>query len=205
MLDSVSGKVLSYEDGVALVELGAVVFSVFCLSEVNNFVGEVRRFFIHLQWSQDSAPKLFGFLDCRERDLFRIILSVHQIGPALALDIMRNLTAEQFVSAIEESKPELLCGVKGIGKKKAEQIVFALKGKLGGFIERFGETLANSSSVGVFNELSSLLSDLGYRNAQISFALNKIRSKVGEKRSEKLKIEELLKIALREITTSNNL
>ncbi|NLC55829.1 MAG: Holliday junction branch migration protein RuvA [Armatimonadetes bacterium] len=77
----------------------------------------------------DRQPTtLFGFNQRLEKEFFRLLITVADIGPATAAKAMAIPVAE-LAAAIERRDVRALSALPGIGKRKAEQIVATLKGK----------------------------------------------------------------------------
>jgi Holliday junction DNA helicase RuvA len=85
--------------------------------------------YIHLAL-RDDALQLYGFPTRYERDLFRQLLPVGQVGPKLALQILSTLPPDQLVGAIASGDVDGLTTVKGVGRKTAQRIVIDLRDKL---------------------------------------------------------------------------
>jgi holliday junction DNA helicase RuvA len=92
-------------------------------------VGEVARVFTHLAHKEDSM-RLYGFCDTAERALFLDLLKVEGVGPKAALKMLSGVDREQFTRALDNDDVEALSAVPGVGKKTAQKIILALKGKL---------------------------------------------------------------------------
>ena len=97
--------------------------------------GERLRVFVHLVVRED-AHTLYGFPDVDTRDLFRTLLGVRGVGPAMALGILSSLPGDELVAAIEAEDAQRLCGVKGVGKKTAQQILLDLRDRISAFSGR---------------------------------------------------------------------
>lgn len=87
------------------------------------------RVWVHLVVRED-AQMLYGFPDLGTRDLFRVLLKVRGVGPALALAVLSSLPVAEFLDALRTSDRARLQSVKGVGKKTAEQILLDLRDKL---------------------------------------------------------------------------
>ncbi len=70
---------------------------------------------------------MYGFNDKQERALFKELIKVNGVGPKLALAILSGMSAQQFVSAIEQEAIASLVKLPGIGKKTAERLVVEMK------------------------------------------------------------------------------
>jgi Holliday junction DNA helicase RuvA len=78
---------------------------------------------------REDAHLLFGFPERRVREVFRLLLSVSGVGPAVALALLSNLAADELLKAIAEQDESALRRAKGVGKKTAEQILLDLREK----------------------------------------------------------------------------
>lgn len=85
--------------------------------------------FVHTLHREDQF-RLFGFATHREKELFAILINVSGIGPALALSIISSVDGEALVAAVRSGEPAMLTTVPGVGKAKAEKLVFELRRKL---------------------------------------------------------------------------
>lgn len=91
--------------------------------------GRRARLWAHLAVRED-AHTLYGFADRETRDLFRLLLSVKGVGPAMALAVLSGLPRTQLVEAIRQEDVKRLTLVKGVGKKTAEQILLDLRDRV---------------------------------------------------------------------------
>lgn len=78
---------------------------------------------------REDAHLLFGFPERRVREVFRLLLGVSGVGPAVALALLSNLAADELLKAIAEQDEAALRRAKGVGKKTAEQILLDLREK----------------------------------------------------------------------------
>ncbi len=79
---------------------------------------------------KEDQFKLFGFATMKEKSLFNILLGVNGIGPSMAISIISSITAERITEAVKSENSALLLKVPGVGKSKAEKLVFELKRKI---------------------------------------------------------------------------
>ena len=85
--------------------------------------------YIHTIHKEDQF-KLFGFYTKIEKDIFRSLINVSGIGPSIAIAVLSGITPDRLIEAIKTQNPLLLTKIPGIGKSKAEKLVFELKRKL---------------------------------------------------------------------------
>jgi len=91
--------------------------------------GQVARIYTHLVHRED-AMRLYGFADQAERALFLDLQKVEGVGPKGALKMLSGVDREAFSLALDRDDVEALSAVPGVGKKTAQKIILALKGKL---------------------------------------------------------------------------
>ena len=78
----------------------------------------------------DSSSALYGFIDDRERTLFRRLLTASGVGGKLALSMMSAFRADRLARALVEKDLVALQQVSGVGRKKAEKLVLELADKV---------------------------------------------------------------------------
>jgi holliday junction DNA helicase RuvA len=132
---------------------------------------------------KEEAIELFGFASERERALFRLLVEVPKVGPAMALLLMSSLTPAELAAAIRTGDLARLTRVKGIGKKTAETLLFHLKDRA----LQIAAATAGTSASGVaseapraapLDELVAALLALGYRLAQAEVAAQRARERL---------------------------
>ena len=92
-------------------------------------VGEAGQVFTWLYHREDQM-KLFGFSDPGRRQVFLELLKVEGIGPKGAIKILGGIGQEDLELALENEDVARLEALPGLGKKTAQKMILALKGKL---------------------------------------------------------------------------
>jgi Holliday junction DNA helicase RuvA len=131
-LEGVLKKV--YADKVAL-GVGGIGYEVFLpgyvMKEVRQTAKTEDRLKLYISYNQSERqpkPVLVGFRTELDKEFFELFISVEDIGPALAIRAMTR-PAREIARSIEEKAVKDLRQLKGIGERKAEKIIAALKGK----------------------------------------------------------------------------
>jgi len=107
------------------------------ISRLSRLTGQQVTFFTthYLEGSAMAGqivPRLLGFLRADDKAFFELFTTVDGLGPRKALRAM-TLPVGTIASAIEAGQGGLLAELPGIGRRTADKIIAALKGKL----ERF--------------------------------------------------------------------
>jgi Holliday junction DNA helicase RuvA len=89
---------------------------------------ERLRVWIH-QVVREDAHLLYGFPDRATRDIFRTLLTVRGVGPAVALGVVSGLSQRQLIEAVVAQDAAPFLALRGIGQRTAEQILLDLRDK----------------------------------------------------------------------------
>jgi len=92
-------------------------------------VGSSTRVYTWLYHREDQM-RLFGFASVSERNAFIDLMKVEGIGPKQAIKILSSITASELEAALDGEDLARLEAAPGIGKKTAQKMILALKGKL---------------------------------------------------------------------------
>lgn len=149
--------------------------------------GTDEKLYIH-QHIREDAHLLFGFKEEKEREVFRLLLSVSGIGANTARMILSAMSPDELMQAIASEQVALLQGVKGIGAKTAQRLVIELKDKITRVLPQ-NLPLTNNTFV---DEALSALVMLGFPKQQVEKALSDI-----VRQHPQLSVEELVKMALK--------
>ena len=89
---------------------------------------------VHLHVREDDL-RLFGFATPEERRLFRMVVSVSGVGPAIGLACLSALAPRALLVALAAGDVKALQRVKGVGRKVAERLVVDLKDRAAALAE----------------------------------------------------------------------
>jgi Holliday junction DNA helicase RuvA len=186
MIGSLRGEIIHKEESGLLIEAGGVGYFVQTPTTLLDLleVGMKTQIFTHLHVREQELT-LFGFPDHEELELFRTLLKVQGIGPKVALSILSHIPAETLRQAVAREEAALLARVPGIGPKKAKQIVFQLKDKVG-LEDIFVAATPISDSDG---EVIAALTALGYSVVEAQAALQQLPKEArNESTEEKIRL-----------------
>ncbi len=157
-------------------------------------VGKTARALTWLYHREDRMM-LFGFPTEAERSLFLDLIKVDGIGPKQALKIMSGINSAELEKALEEGDLAKLQTAPGIGKKTAQKMILALKGKLTNLAEINGK--GKSVTHSEFEDIITALTEMGFERKAVTEKIEKIAAEMKAGGKEPAKNEdELFKKAI---------
>lgn len=130
MIVRLRGLVLEHDGRTIVVEAGGVGYQATATAGALRALpppGAEVVLHVHQHFTADGGPQLFAFADTVERRLFQTLITVKNIGPKAAVNILSNVQAPELVRAIVSGDVERLSAVKGIGRKTAERLCVELR------------------------------------------------------------------------------
>lgn len=136
MIAYLEGKLKDMYDERLMLLVGGIGYEILIPAYVMNEIrrtkkaGEELAMYISFhQTERQPKPVLVGFKNELDKEFFELFISVEDIGPMAAVKaLMRPI--REIARFIEEKDIKALRQLKGIGERKAEKIVAALKGKV---------------------------------------------------------------------------
>jgi Holliday junction DNA helicase RuvA len=132
--------------------------------------GEKARLYTWL-YHREDAMQLYGFPSVSDRLLFFDLLKVDGVGAKAALKIMSSISSEQLRAAIDNEELARLEAVPGLGKKTAQKMMLALKGKL-----TFSDTGSRraAAQASPWQDLVAALANMGYDRREAADAIDRL-------------------------------
>ena len=197
MIAIIKGKVLSKAPSSIIIETGGIGFEVLISGRTFEKIpgeGQEVQLNIHAHVREDDL-RLVGFFSTGEKEIFLKLLAVSGISIKIALSALTIYEQVELKRMIMSKDSDLVRRIPGIGKKLAERIILELQDK---FKEE--EMLEGPLSRGALEddkvfEVRQALKTLGYNSKEINRALLKMKPEDIEGK----KVEEILKIALKEV------
>ncbi len=177
MIYFVSGKLESKKVNYVVVEAGGIGYKIFvpipAIKKLPGLGEEVKLLtYFHVR---EDVMSLYGFLEEKELNFFKALVSISGVGPKTALGILSVAPVDNLVAAIARGESDLLQRSSGIGRKTAARVVMELKDKV--FVEGgTGEETVRlmESDEDVYEALLSL----GYSAKQAKAGMDKIDPKL---------------------------
>ena len=200
MIGTIRGKLVQKHPPDILVDVGGVGYEIqvpmttlFQLPELGTEVSLVTHFVV-----REDAQLLYGFIDERDRALFRQLIKVTGVGPKLALTSLSGMDSASFARCVQRDDISSLVALPGVGKKTAERLLVEMRDKLQDWLGQVDAT-GGQAGVGVslppvtdrVADAESALIALGYKPAEASKAVAAVNDEsVGDS-------EELIRRALK--------
>jgi Holliday junction DNA helicase RuvA len=133
------------------------------------------RVFTH---ATENRIALYGFPTEKERQLFDLLITVKNVGPATAMAILSGAPAfEMLARTIAKGDTPALTRIKGIGKKTADLLVVELREKCEALIATWGvgeiaSEIARRERPPILEDVASALVNLGWRAAEADKVLS---------------------------------
>lgn len=187
-----------------IVDVGGVGYEVFFPQTGHDRLPrEGEEVFLHVQTVvREDAFMLYGFLESAEKEMFQLLDRVTGIGPKVAVNILSGISPADMARAILHDDLSRLTRLPGVGKKTAERLCLELKDR----VQPFSVAPAAAQAVpppaaaeeeGLLADALSALVNLGYPPARARQAVEAVREQLPAEAFAALRIEELLRQALR--------
>lgn len=171
MIASVSGSIQVVEKDALVVSVGGIGIRVKVPQTVlENCGGVGRNIFLHTHFIvRETELSLYGFESTDDLRIFNTLIGINGIGPKVGLSILSTISPELLRTAVIQDEAVILQRVPGIGKKSAEKIIFALRGKLDN---------VDAASVGLVSDVDTdvidVLTSLGFSIIEAQAAVQKV-------------------------------
>lgn len=136
MISLLKGKLVHRKNNEIILDVNGVGYQIFISKKVSELVNEKSseagpELTIHtLLDVKENSLTLYGFIDEKEKEMFKLLISVNGIGPKIAHNILTHISFEEIVSLISGNGLSYQIKISGLGQKKLELISMTLKDKV---------------------------------------------------------------------------
>ena len=193
MITHLKGKLVEKSPTNVVIEVNGIGYwvniSLTTFSQILD--NENIKLFTHLQIKEDSHS-LYGFYSKKEREIFRLLISVSGVGTSTARTMLSSLDPQQVVEAISSNNVSIVQSVKGIGSKTAQRLIIELRDKILKIYD-LDETYVNYNNT-TREEALSALEVLGINKKSSERLVDNII-----KENQDISVEEIIKETLKNI------
>lgn len=172
MIGRIRGTLVHKQPPVILVEVGGVGYEIqvpmttlYQLPELGAPVTLVTHFVV-----REDAQLLYGFIEERDRILFRQLIRVNGVGPKLALTILSGMDANSFARCVARDDISALIALPGVGRKTAERLLVEMRDKVKDLLADAAGSQADSAGSNASETITDIVADaegaliaLGYK------------------------------------------
>ena len=197
MISLLRGKLISLRETEMLLDVNGVGYHIFVtkrLAENSSNLNDECTIITHLDVKENSLI-LYGFADEKERELFKLLISVSGVGPKLAHNVLTHSTFEDVMGLITGTNRGMK--IPGLGAKKIDLIAMTLKDKIFK-IATDGDTVSGEQNAFIskdrnVNEAANALMNLGYTKNEAEKIISEV-TKSGD--VSELSTEEIIRRSL---------
>ncbi|HEY4274661.1 MAG TPA: Holliday junction branch migration protein RuvA [Rhizomicrobium sp.] len=130
MIGKLTGIVDSIAEDTVILDVGGVGYLVQCPATTLSRLaaGAHASLMIEMKVSED-AIRLYGFGSSEEREWFRLLQTVQNVGAKVALSVLSTLSPRELQRALALSDKAMIGRASGVGPKLALRIATELKDK----------------------------------------------------------------------------
>jgi Holliday junction DNA helicase RuvA len=196
MIGKLSGRIDTVAEDHVLLDVGGVGYLVNCPASTLSKLapGVAASLMVELRIT-DETIKLYGFSSPEEREWFRLLQTVQNVGARVALNVLSALSPRELERALALSDKAAVGRAQGVGPKLALRIVTELKDKAPAMMLRghAGDGVTLAAPVGPEADAVAALVKLGYSQGQAAEAVARAARDLGEHSAVDALIREALK------------
>lgn len=184
MIGKLTGVVDTVAEDHVILDVGGVGYLVHCPSSTLGKLnaGATASLMVETKMSED-AIRLYGFSSAEEREWFRLLQTVQNVGARVGLSVLSALSPRELERAVALGDKAVVGRAQGVGPKLAMRIVAELKDKapammLRGHAEE-GAPLVSVSPRGPESDAVAALVKLGYSQTQAAEAVVRTIREIG--------------------------
>ncbi len=183
MIGKLTGIVDSIAEESVILDVGGVGYLVHCPSSTLSRLSPGAHVSLMIEMKvSEEAIRLYGFASGEEREWFRLLQTVQNVGSKLALSVLSTLSPRELERALALSDKAMIGRAPGVGPKLALRIATELKDKAPAMMLR-GEAEIHTPAAaprGPAADAVAALIKLGYSEGHAAEAVARAASDLGE-------------------------
>ena len=180
MIGKLSGLVDSIAGDAVILDVAGVGYLVHCPASTLSRLapGQHASLMIEMKVSED-AIRLYGFAAAQEREWFRLLQTVQNVGAKVALSVLSTLSPRDLERALALSDKAMIGRAPGVGPKLALRIVTELKDKAPAMMMHGDAAGTIAAPRGPAGDAVAALVKLGYSEGQAAEAVARAANDLG--------------------------
>ena len=134
MISAITGQFICYDEKGCTVEIdtaGGIRYEIHVASSFGEKLKKKKRrtdedrieiINIHHHQREDG-DKLYGFGSHMERDIFRTLIGIKQVGPSLAMKLFNYYNWNALIGVLKKGDPVAFMLIPGVGDKVATRLI----------------------------------------------------------------------------------
>lgn len=184
MIGKLSGIVDSIVEDHAILDVSGVGYLVHCPTSTLSRLSAGAGASLHVETRVgEDAIRLYGFSTTEEREWFRLLQGVQNVGARVALSVLSALSSRELERAVALGDKAAVGRAQGVGPKLATRIVTELKDKAPAMMLR-GHAAEGTVPImaprGPEADAVAALVKLGYSQTQAAEAVARAARDIGE-------------------------
>ncbi len=182
MIGKLSGTVDSVAADHVIIDVGGVGYLVACPSSTLSRLQAGAKTSLMIETRiTDETIKLYGFATAEEREWFRLLQTVQNVGARVALNVLSSLSVRELERALALGDKAVIGRAQGVGPKLATRIATELKDKVPAMMAHTGEVVAMpTKAAGPEADALLALVKLGYSQGQAAEAVARAAREFGD-------------------------
>jgi Holliday junction DNA helicase RuvA len=195
MIGKLTGRIDTVAEDHVLLDVAGVGYLVHCPSStLSKLAAGASASLMTEMRLTDETIRLYGFSSAEEREWFRLLQTVQNVGARVALNVLSALSPRELERALALSDKAAIGRAQGVGPKLALRIVTELKDKAPSMMLRGGEEMAIAVAPrGPEADAVAALVKLGYSQGHAAESIARAARDLGEAAP----VDALLREALR--------
>jgi Holliday junction DNA helicase RuvA len=196
MIGKLTGTVDTIAEDAVILDVGGVGYLVQCPSTTLSRLSAGAHVSLMIEMKvSDDAIRLYGFASTEEREWFRLLQTVQNVGSKVALSVLSTLSSRELQRALALSDKAMIGRAPGVGPKLALRIATELKDKAPAMMLR-GEGDVHAPAMaprGPAADAVAALVKLGYSEGQAAEAVARAVNDLGDTAEAGVLIREALR------------
>jgi Holliday junction DNA helicase RuvA len=183
MIGKLTGIVDSITEDAVILDVGGVGYLVQCPATTLSRLAAGAHVSLMIEMKvSDDAIRLYGFASAEEREWFRLLQTVQNVGSKVALSVLSTLSPRELQRALALSDKAMIGRAPGVGPKLALRIATELKDKTPAMMLRGDDDMHAPVTAprGPAADAVAALLKLGYSEGQAAEAVARATGDLGD-------------------------